>query len=346
MTHQALSVILMLTIVSLAVSQLLEPTTYVGTSLKVRIAVYENNPERTPTVVFLHGNSLSSQIFQRQYYGLKNYHTLFLDLPGCGRSQNGLTNDVYSITNMTQIVLDVIKHFDVEDCYLVGHSLGGVIAIEASQYLPKLKGLALLAGPALPLPLSSNPFVFSSSPSVPLLFTPTLTSAQAKELADSNFAVGFLYPSFVIEDIQDTSPGFRPTVGLSVQTGNYSDQYAILGNLKAKVGMLVGDSDQLLNVTTFVTTQAAAVKNLFQKKVTVIERVGHTPSVEDWQAVNSFITSFVGRGGFVQTSSSGAIVDESTVENQTSNDSSDSSPASSLISSVLFTILLAFVLAF
>jgi len=338
MAHQTLSILFVLVVVSLVSSQLLEPTAYVGTSLKVRIAVYENHPERTPTVVFLHGNSLSSQIFQRQYYGLKNYHTLFLDLPGCGRSQNGLTNEVYSISNMTQIVLEVIKHFDAEDCYLVGHSLGGVIAIEASQYLPKLKGLALLAGPALPLPLSSNPFVFSSSPAVPLLFTPTLTSTQAKELAASNFAVGFIYPSYVVEDIQDTNVGFRPTVGLSVQTGDYSDQYAILGKLKAKVGMLVGDSDQLLNVTTFVNTQAAAVKNLFQKKVTVIERVGHTPSVEDWQAVNSFLTSFVGKGGIIQTSSSGAIVDPSTVANQTSS-------ASSLITSCLLS-LLAFVLVF
>merc|ERR1711988_1184438 len=107
---------------------------------------------------------------------------------------------------------------------------------------------------------------------------------------------------------------------------------------KAKVGMLVGDSDQLLNVTTFINTQAAAVKNLFQKKVTVIERVGHTPSVEDWQAVNNFLTSFVGKGGVIETSSSGVIVDPSTVANQTSS-------ASSLIASFLLT-LLAFVLVF
>ena len=44
--------------------------------------------------------------------------------------------------------------------------------------LDKVKGLVLLAGPALHNPLSDNPFAFAANPAVPLLFTPSLTEEE------------------------------------------------------------------------------------------------------------------------------------------------------------------------
>jgi hypothetical protein len=57
-------------------------------------------------------------------------------------------------------------------------SLGGVVAMQMMPQLDKVRGLVLLAGPALHNPLSDNPFAFAANPAVPLLFTPSLTEEQ------------------------------------------------------------------------------------------------------------------------------------------------------------------------
>lgn len=94
-------------------------------------------------IVFIHGVGGSSQYwyFQREY--LKNrMKVILIDLPGHGRSTgNGIT----SIEEGRDAVLNVILKKGIRQPYIVGHSMGGGIALSLATTQPELfKGLALI----------------------------------------------------------------------------------------------------------------------------------------------------------------------------------------------------------
>ncbi len=95
-------------------------------------------------VVFLHGFCESKEIWSELAEGLKdNYRIIALDLPGFG--DNGYNeHDTSSIENMAKAVHDSLVLLKVDTCVLIGHSLGGYVALALAKLYPKLvQGLGL-----------------------------------------------------------------------------------------------------------------------------------------------------------------------------------------------------------
>lgn len=74
--------------------------------------------------------------------------TIAVDLPGHGRSSKEAGD--YSLGALASVLRDLLDHLDVPTCVLVGHSLGGGIALQfAYQYPERLAGLALISSGGL-----------------------------------------------------------------------------------------------------------------------------------------------------------------------------------------------------
>lgn len=95
-------------------------------------------------VVFVHGASGSSfsWYFQQEYLK-RSIEVILLDLPGHGQSPGeGLAR----IEDAREVVHDVITELGFEKCFLVGHSMGGAIAMLLALTYPELlEGLVLVA---------------------------------------------------------------------------------------------------------------------------------------------------------------------------------------------------------
>jgi pimeloyl-ACP methyl ester carboxylesterase len=95
-------------------------------------------------VIFIHGASGSSLswYFQKEY--LKQFvEVILLDLPGHGKSPGDGCDRLEECRDGVQSVL---KTLGLEKCYLVGHSMGGAIAMLAALTYPELlEGLVLVA---------------------------------------------------------------------------------------------------------------------------------------------------------------------------------------------------------
>ncbi|MVM28680.1 alpha/beta fold hydrolase [Spirosoma sp. HMF4905] len=107
------------------------------------------------TLVFLHyfgGSVLEWQAVMSQLAG--QYRCLAIDLRGHGDSEAPATG--YSVYNMADDVLEVLKTMDVQDFVVVGHSMGGKVALAlASQQPAGLQSLILLSpSPPVPEPIS------------------------------------------------------------------------------------------------------------------------------------------------------------------------------------------------
>ncbi|MEM0981327.1 MAG: alpha/beta hydrolase [Cyanobacteria bacterium P01_H01_bin.58] len=118
-------------------------------------------------LVFVHGWLLSQQYWQPVIDALKgDFQCLSYDLRGFGRSnqaleQRSLTHDsavaafsAYSLGAYAQDLGQLIEHLELETVWLVGHSLGGSIALWAAKLFPeRVKGVICVnAGGGVYLP--------------------------------------------------------------------------------------------------------------------------------------------------------------------------------------------------
>ncbi|RZA33700.1 MAG: alpha/beta hydrolase [Lysobacteraceae bacterium] len=106
-----------------------------------------------PAVVLIHGaqNDHSVWALQSRYLAHHGHAVLALDLPGHGRSSGPALT---SVEAMADWVLAVLKAAGVRRALLAGHSMGSLIALEASHRAPGVAaGLALL-GTTYPMKVS------------------------------------------------------------------------------------------------------------------------------------------------------------------------------------------------
>jgi pimeloyl-ACP methyl ester carboxylesterase len=106
-----------------------------------------------PSAIFIHGaqNDHSVWCLQSRYFAHHGFNVLALDLPGHGRSK-GPAKD--SVEAMADWVLALMDAAGVDKALLIGHSMGSLIALEASHKAPaRVTQLALL-GTTYPMKVS------------------------------------------------------------------------------------------------------------------------------------------------------------------------------------------------
>lgn len=100
-------------------------------------------PAPAPPVVFLHGAGGSHQHWLYQVRDLSQSSSYALDLPGHGRSEGTGHDRVAAYGDWVMAFLDAAG---IEKAILVGHSMGGGIALDVALRAPsRLAGLGLVA---------------------------------------------------------------------------------------------------------------------------------------------------------------------------------------------------------
>ncbi|MBM7621904.1 pimeloyl-ACP methyl ester carboxylesterase [Bacillus tianshenii] len=91
-----------------------------------------------PTLVMIHGFLSSSFSFRRLIPLLtKDYTVLAIDLPPFGKSEKS-KKFVYSYENLARVVIALLDKLSIKRTVLIGHSMGGQIALNVSNQKPEL----------------------------------------------------------------------------------------------------------------------------------------------------------------------------------------------------------------
>ncbi len=95
------------------------------------------------TIVLIHGFCENSTCFNEQVFLLKgHYNIICIDLPGHGQSAEQSSFSIEDVAGQVNRVLDVCG---VEQCVMIGHSMGGYVTLAyAKKYANRLKGFGLL----------------------------------------------------------------------------------------------------------------------------------------------------------------------------------------------------------
>lgn len=96
------------------------------------------------TIIFLHGWGQNIQMMKPLADNLQKYDLLLIDLPGHGKSEE--PKEVWTLYDFADMVNALVKHLNIDNPTLVGHSFGGKISmIYAAKY--QINKLVLLSSP-------------------------------------------------------------------------------------------------------------------------------------------------------------------------------------------------------
>ncbi len=100
-------------------------------------------------VVLIHGFPLDHSIWRQTIEVLKDsYRLIVVDLRGFGGSS--APDSAYSLEDMAADIAGLLDHLELEKATLVGHSMGGYIALAFARLYPqRVSGLALVASQPL-----------------------------------------------------------------------------------------------------------------------------------------------------------------------------------------------------
>ncbi|RME19850.1 MAG: alpha/beta fold hydrolase [Bacteroidetes bacterium] len=101
-------------------------------------------------IVLLHGFLGSTEIWKYTIpYLSKSYKVIAIDLPGHGKTD--CFGYAHSMELMADAVHAVLKYFRIKNCVLIGHSMGGYVALAFTKKYPHIiKGLCLFHSTAYP----------------------------------------------------------------------------------------------------------------------------------------------------------------------------------------------------
>jgi pimeloyl-ACP methyl ester carboxylesterase len=88
-----------------------------------------------PAVVLLHGFGEAGWVWKNQFNAIKDFQFIVPDLPGSGRSE--MIEDM-SMEGLAEAIRQLLNHLEIDQCSMIGHSMGGYITLAFAEKYPSL----------------------------------------------------------------------------------------------------------------------------------------------------------------------------------------------------------------
>lgn len=271
-----------------------KPTSYTFSSTHAEIAVLDSGGAGKP-VVFVHGNSFCKEFFAKQFQSglVEQYRLIAIDLPGHGQSSKAhRPEQTYNVNGYSQVLMECINGLHLENPFLVGWSMGGHVVLDALAKGQKCAGVLITGTP--PIEMSYAGFEKGFLP------MPELMSLWGKERFTQEEALLFInachcpvdlrQSPFALDTVLKTDGKCRSLLMKSIGATPSVDQKTLVETNETPLCVILGSKDKL-NLD-YVTKQVR-YKNLFQKKVFLIEGSGHFVFWEQPSIFNSILADFL-----------------------------------------------------
>lgn len=258
----------------------------------LKLATYERPGKKTP-LFFVHGNSSKAGAFEEvwQHSALREYHLLSLDLPGHGKSGHASDVSVYTISSLGNLIAGIIGLKNLRNVILIGHSIGGHIALNALSFTDRVAGIAL-AGTA---PIEgahdlSKAYIISET-------VQTVFKAEASNTEVLDFCRNAVHQqeklSMLEQAFHGTDGRFREEMGFELSrhfgSGDFRSEIGLLKDSAMPVCLLHGEKEKIVNADYLRTLTGL---NLFQGKIHLISNAGHGVPFEAPEACSRVLADF------------------------------------------------------
>ncbi len=240
-------------------------------------------------IVFSHGLLWSGAMFAAQVAHLKNrYRVITYDHRGQGQSE--VTTGGYDMDTLTYDAVALITALGIGPCNFAGLSMGGFVGMRLAARHPQLiKRLVLMETSAQAEPAENIPRYHLLCNIVKLLGTRPVTGATMKIMFGQKFLNDptrkELRRHWAHELQKNKRSIVRAVYGVTTRKGVEPE----LPNIKCPTLIIVGDQD----VAT-VPDKARFIHSLIpQSQLVIIPNAGHSSSVEEPEAINRALDTFL-----------------------------------------------------
>lgn len=254
-----------------------------------------------PPLVFLHGVLGSHRVWAHLAAEMsESHHVIAPDLFGHGGSAKPLAD--YSLGGHAGVVRDLLDNLGVRDVTLVGHSLGGGIAMEFTYLFPeRVRGLVLVASGGLGREVN----MLLRAPTLPgaELLLPLMASGfarrQGNALARGLRMIGVKGSTDVAEAWHgfeqladsDSRRAFLSTIRSVVgPDGQRVSAVGLLPRLQIPTLLVWGDKDRMIPLSH----AREAVEQLPDARLVVFEGAGHFPHLDQPERFADLMRGFTG----------------------------------------------------
>ncbi|MFB5085052.1 alpha/beta fold hydrolase [Symbiobacterium thermophilum] len=234
------------------------------------------------TVLLIHGNTASSLWWERVMAHLPEHvRTLAPDLRGCGDSDKPAPP--WSIADLAEDVYQFTQAMGVQRCFVVGHSLGGGVAMQLAVSHPDLVERLVL--------INSAPAEGLVTP--PERYAQLEAAVKAPELLKAALALMMptapkdeFYQAVLEESVQKSADALIPN-GRALDGMNLVEQ---VGGLRVPTLILYGRQDGLVTLDMMERTR----NQIPGAQLEVWPEVGHSAPVEAPERLAKRLIEFFG----------------------------------------------------
>jgi pimeloyl-ACP methyl ester carboxylesterase len=240
-----------------------------------------------PALVLLHGFLEEMAIWKRFSKELsQKYKVILIDLPGHGQSE--ILAEKHEMELMAEVVNALLNYLQVEQCVMIGHSMGGYVSLAfADKYPDRLNGVGVFHSHALAdtteakinrgraiQVVKDNHKDFISS-FIPDLFTSKNQTKLAHEIAE----------------LQNSSRKMSKEAVIAALDGmrHRTDKLKVLSTIRVPVLFIIGKQDPRTPLEK-MWQQIALPKHA---EVLILDEVAHMGYLEAFDQTLAFVDHFV-----------------------------------------------------
>jgi pimeloyl-ACP methyl ester carboxylesterase len=259
------------------------------------VQIVDRGPrDRTP-IVLIHCFSCAINWWNRMMPLLDKAHRVIaIDLLGHGGSEK--PDSGYSIPDQADLVAEALASLGVRRATVVGHSLGGGVAVALAEQSPDLVARLIVMDSRASPEEGGGLGALANLAFVPVIgqalwrIKPDFSIRKGLEVA---FAPGFDIPDELIEDVR------RMTYTAYKESHDALDDYTSEESLADRIRathkpllVIMGAEDQIIENPE--ATAAAYQRVIPWAFTNVIEGVGHSPNVEEPNLTSELVLGFAG----------------------------------------------------
>ncbi len=260
-----------------------------------QLSLHGTDLGRGRPLLLLHGFAQSSYCWEEVSARLPDYRRIALDLKGCGDSDKP-RDGAYRVSDQARLVLAAVKALDLPEVVLIGHSLGGAVALAVAAELqragaPRLRGLVLLNAASFPQRMPWALQVLR----LPLLGELCAHRAPAKLAVRIAFRLAYcdrsrLSEALVTEHARCLNlPGARAALLATARRLTAEPVWELVPKIATPALVLWGRHDPLVPLA--VGKQLAAA--LPHARLEILEECGHYPQQEEPEETARLIGEFL-----------------------------------------------------
>lgn len=244
-------------------------------------------------ILMIHANSVCKETFHFQIEALTGkHHIIAVDLPGHGQSSDATDPlRTYSFNGYAEAVREVIEALDVDRFAILGHSLGGHVALELMRLLPEnTAGTMIFGTPPIPPGPEGAALGFLPNPEFSYTGKETLTEQEIDMVVALALGSDAVRDAFWKSAVRRTEGRARRLMIDAALAGRHLDQRNLVETSPVPLAIVNGADDPVINLDYI---DSLAFRNLWSRGPVRLDDAGHGVHWQRPKEFNVLLDSFL-----------------------------------------------------